>query len=408
MTDATEALRPTETLRPPKPPGLLTWVQRNLFNNWYNAILTILSLAIIYVLARGIIQWVLFTADWRPVTRSPLLFLVGQYPRDQLWRPGVSLLMVSFLFGMSWGVWRGVMRSFALMLGLLLGAAALLPGGGPLGSLTFRAYLLANPVLIGLGYLLGTRAFMNGRNALIGWLISFVLIPLLLRGTSASGRVPFVETTLWGGLLVTLLLAVGGILLSFPIGILLALGRRSSLPVVKVFCVALIEGVRGVPLVTILFMSSIILALFLPPELRIDRLVRALMGMTLFSAAYTAENVRGGLQSIPQGQIEAAQAVGLNNFQTTFLIVLPQALRAVIPAIVGQFISLFKDTTLAVIVAINELLNIGKSILQSDVEFLQLQAEVYIFIAAVFWILSYLMSYASRRLEAALGVTEKL
>ena len=129
--------------------------------------------------------------------------------------------------------------------------------------------------------------------------------------------------------------------------------------------------------------------------------------MTFFSAAYVAENVRGGLQAVPYGQNEAAKAIGLNNFQTTLLIVLPQALRAVIPTIVGQFISLFKDTTLAIIVAINEILNIGKSILQTDPEFLTLQAEVYVFIAAVFWVLSSLMSFASRRLEAALGVGER-
>ncbi len=186
---------------------------------------------------------------------------------------------------------------------------------------------------------------------------------------------------------------------------MLALGRRSSLPIIRIFCTGIIELVRGVPLITILFMSSIILALFLPPEIRIDRLVRALLvGMTLFSAAYTAENVRGGLAAVTEGQMEAARAVGLNNFQTTLLIVLPQAIRAVIPAIVGQFIALFKDTTLAIIVAINELLNIGKSVLQSDVEYLQLQFEIYVFVAAIFWIFSYLMSFASRRLETALGV----
>ena len=190
-------------------------------------------------------------------------------------------------------------------------------------------------------------------------------------------------------------------------GVLLALGRRSSLPVVKLFSTAFIELVRGVPLVTILFMSSIILALFLPQGFRIDRLIRALLGMTLFSAAYMAENVRGGLQAIPKGQIEAAKAVGLSSFQTTLLIVLPQALRAVIPSIVGQLISLFKDTTLAIIIAINELLSIGKSIIQSDVEFLQLQLEVFIFIAAVFWIFSSVMSFSSRRLEERLGVGER-
>jgi len=202
-------------------------------------------------------------------------------------------------------------------------------------------------------------------------------------------------------------LAVGGIVLSFPIGILLALGRRSSLPVVKLFSIIFIETVRGVPLVTILFMFSIILALFLPAESRIDRVLRALMGMVFFSAAYTAENVRGGLQAIPEGQIEAAKAVGLNNFQITMFIVLPQALRLVIPATVGQFIALFKDTTLVVIVGINDLLGIGNAVLNLNPEFVRLQMEVYLFIAIIFWVFCYFMSYASLQLEKALGVGER-
>ena len=155
-------------------------------------------------------------------------------------------------------------------------------------------------------------------------------------------------------------------------------------------------------------MFSIILALFLPADSRIDRLVRALMAVTFFSAAYTAENVRGGLAAVPQGQIEAAKAVGMNGFQTMLFIVLPQALRAVLPAIVGQFISLFKDTTLVVIVGINDLLGIGRSVINSDPEFVQLQMEVYLFIAVIYWIFSYLMSLASRRLEAAMGVGTRL
>jgi general L-amino acid transport system permease protein len=208
--------------------------------------------------------------------------------------------------------------------------------------------------------------------------------------------------------LVTFLLSVGGILLSFPIGVALALGRRSSLPVVSAFSTVFIETIRGVPLITILFMFSIILALFLPAESRIDRLLRALMAVTVFSAAYTAENVRGGLQAVPSGQIEAAKAVGMSGFQTMVFIVLPQALRAVIPAIVGQFISLFKDTTLVVIVGINDFLGIGRSIINSDPAFVQMQLEVYLFIAVVYWIFSYLMSLASRRLESAMGVDAKL
>jgi general L-amino acid transport system permease protein len=151
-------------------------------------------------------------------------------------------------------------------------------------------------------------------------------------------------------------------------------------------------------------MSTIIFPLFLPQNVRLDNVFRVLAGMTLFSAAYMAENVRGGLQAIPPGQVEAARAVGLSSYLTTLLIVLPQALRAVIPAIVGQFIGLFKDTTLAAGVGLLELLAIGQSVLQANPRFFALQAEVYIFIAAVFWVFSYSLSYASRQVERALGV----
>jgi general L-amino acid transport system permease protein len=177
--------------------------------------------------------------------------------------------------------------------------------------------------------------------------------------------------------------------------------------VVKFVCIAFIEVIRGVPLITLLFMVHVVLAIFLPGEVRFDRLLRALVAMTAFSAAYMAENVRGGLAAIPEGQIEAAKAVGLNNFQITVFIVLPQALRIVIPPIVGQFISLFKDTTLAAGIAVPELLMIGRAIIQSDQTYLRLQMEVFLFIAAVFWLFCYLMSYASLKLEAALGVGER-
>ena len=390
--------------RPPGSLSLVEWVRRNLFNNLANSLLTILSLAFIYFIGRAVFEWVFFVADWRPIYNNPILFMVGQYPRDQLWRVGVSLSLVSLLTGISWGHWRGIMRSFAVLLAAGFAILGVLPIGGQMGTLAFRIFFFSNVAVIYLGFLLGSRSFITGLWVLLGWLISLSIIPILLRGWGENSALPIVETNLWGGLMVTLFLAIGGILISFPIGVLLALGRRSSLPIIRIFCTGIIELVRGVPLVTILFMSSIILALFLPPELRIDRLVRALLGMTLFSAAYTAENVRGGFAAVTEGQMEAARAVGLNNFQITLLIVLPQAIRAVIPAIVGQFIALFKDTTLAIIVAINELLNIGKSVLQSDVEYLQLQFEIYVFVAAIFWIFSYLMSFASRRLESALGV----
>jgi general L-amino acid transport system permease protein len=394
-------------LAPPRRPGAIEWVRKNLFSTWYNAILTIVTVVVLYLLLRATLEWVFVNADWRPIFRAPLLYLVGQYPRTEIWRVVASLWMVSFLFGLSWGVWRGLFRSFALALAVVLSFGVFLPPPDTAPALLFRLSWLVNPLLIFLGFFIADRLKLTGRHVLIGWLISFVLTPVLLRGFEGSSLLPSVETTLWGGLLVTLILAVGGLLLAFPIGILLALGRRSSLSVVHYSSVIVIESVRGVPLITILFMTSILVALFLPAEILPDRLYRALFGMTIFAAAYLAENVRGGLQAIPPGQVEAAHSIGLSGFQTTFLIELPQALRAVIPSIVGQFISLFKDTTLAVIVGITELLAIGRAVINSDPEFIQLQAEVFIFIAAVFWILSSVMSYSSRRLEERLGVGER-
>ena len=194
-----------------------------------------------------------------------------------------------------------------------------------------------------------------------------------------------------------------GILLSFPLGVLLALGRRSQLPMVRILSTGYIEVIRGVPLVTILFMADIILPLFLPGEWRLDRVARAMGGVTLFSAAYVAENVRGGLQAIPTGQIEAAQALGLSTTQTNLYIVLPQALRSVIPANVGLFISLLKDTTLVTIVGLSELLGIGGAVLAQSESF-GAYLEVYVFIAGVFFVLCYAMSQASYRLERQLGV----
>ncbi len=396
-----------EEILPPEPPGLWTWMRHNLFSSWFNTVLTILAVVFILFALRAIINWSFFTADWTPVTEFPLLYMIGQYPRDQMWRIAVILWTTSFLFGVSWGIWGDLVRPFAITIGVLLTLAAFFPTRAESYTLAVRIAMIINPVLIFIGYLVGQKKSITGRVVVIAWLVLLFLTPILLRGFTNSATIPLVETTVWGGLVVTILLAAGGIILSFPIGVALALGRRSSLPVVKIFCTVFIEVVRGVPLVTILFMFSIILALFLPPESRLDRLMRALMAMTFFSAAYMAENVRGGLQAIPDGQEEAGKAIGLSNFQITTFIVLPQALRLVIPAIVGQFISLFKDTTLAIIVGISELLFIGKAIINSDPTFIQRQLEVFIFIAFLFWIISYVMSSSSRQLESQLGVGER-
>ncbi|MCH7588565.1 MAG: amino acid ABC transporter permease [Chloroflexi bacterium] len=399
---------PVENLTAPTSPGPIVWIRRNLFNNWYNSILSLLTLFIGYFVVTAIFNWVFNIADWRPVVNFPILYLVGQFPRDQLWRVFLSTAMVSLLMGMSWGIWGKLVRPFALSVGAFFGILALLPVQSEILSPANRALLFLNLFLVLGGFALRRFEVLRGRYIAIGWIVAGLLIVLvILPGFRGSAFLPEISTTLWGGLLVTLLLAGGGITLSIPIAIFLALGRRSSLPVVKGFCVVFIETVRGVPLITILFMFSVIIQLFLPVESRLDRLFRALIGMTLFSAAYTAENLRGGLQAVALGQIEAAKAVGMNNVLITGLIVMPQAIRAVIPALVGQFISLFKDTTLVLILGINELLGIGKAIINSDPEFIRLQAEVYIFMAGVYWILSSIMSYSSRQLEAALGVGER-
>jgi general L-amino acid transport system permease protein len=396
-----------ETIRPPEPPGFLTWVKQNLFNNWYNSLLSIVTLVLIGWAAVGMFRWVFLQADWRPVTSSPLLYLVGQYPRAELWRLGGGILITSFILGVSWRFLGGIMRVFTMTYALFLIAVAVWPSQSQTLTIGMRLGLVANLGIILLGYLSGGFNFIKSRYILAAWVVDLIISLILMRGLSSVETLPVVPTSQWGGLLVTLILAVGGITLSFPIGVMLALGRRSSLPVVSIFSTAFIEVIRGVPLIGLLFLSSLILPLFLPPDIRIDRLLRALIGMTIFSAAYMAENVRGGLAAVPNGQVEAAKAVGLNSFQITTLIVLPQALRAVIPPIVGQFISLFKDTTLASGVAVLEFLSVGRSIIQANPEYIGLQMEVYLFIAAVFWVFSYMMSYASQRLEVALGVGER-
>jgi general L-amino acid transport system permease protein len=397
-----------EIIRPPQPPGLVKWIRENLFSGIINSILTVLLLPAILYMLYLVANWVLVGANWKAVSQFPMLFAVGQYPRDQLWRVGFIFSGLMFLLGMSWGRWGGLLKSIALAAGAFLLLIAVLPVQHPQLDMTMRIYLGSTILLTLFGYLIGSKTRLKNSMIIVAWFVIPIVGIVLLAGFEGSERLPAVQTTLWGGLLVTFLLAAGGIFLSFPLGVALAFGRRSDLPVVSAFSTVFIEVIRGVPLVSILFMFSIMLALFLPVESRIDRLVRALMAVTVFSAAYSAENVRGGLQSVPLGQIEAAKALGMGNLKTTVFIVLPQALRAVLPAIVGQFISLFKDTTLVVIIGINDFLGIGRSIINSDPEFVQMRTEVYIFMAVVYWIFSYLMSLASRRIETAMGVESYL
>ncbi len=243
--------------------------------------------------------------------------------------------------------------------------------------------------------------------AAAAWLAALWIVPSLVSGLAAQGALqtspddllPLSDKRLWGGLMITMQLTVLGIAASFPIGLALALGRRSRLAVVKYACILYIELVRGVPLITILFLASLLVPLVDPNLAAIDQAVRAWVAFTMFSAAYLAENVRGGLQSIDRGQTEAAQAIGLSNWQTTIFILLPQALRAVIPALVGQFISLFKDTSLVFIVGLADILGVASRVVAQS-EFLQRRQETFLYVAIIYFVFSYIMSYISRRIEA--------
>jgi general L-amino acid transport system permease protein len=399
-----------------KPPatevGLLGWLRVNLFSSTLNSIMTIVTLVALYFIVTGLARWIV-DAYWQPVWANRKVFAVGLYPTSQLWQPATVLMAVSLLFGLSAGRWGSIMRNLGIGLGALFGTLALLPIG-PQAQVTMAIALL---LLVG-GYFAGLRLPISSRILVFAWILSLPFTLVMLRGTmplpltgSMLVLAPAVDPNLWGGIMLTLLISVVGIVASFPLGVLLALGRRSKLPVVKAFCIAYIEIIRGVPLITLLFMGMTLLPLFLPTTWGTPPgLLRVITAVTLFSAAYLAENVRGGLQAIPSGQYEAAHALGLSTIDTLRLIILPQAITKVIPAIVGQFIGLFKDTSLASLVGLFELVGVAKSVINQP-EWLGVPGgvarEVYLFAAIVFFIFSFGMSTASRRLEERLDVDRR-
>jgi general L-amino acid transport system permease protein len=403
-------VRPPMGERLPPPVSVVgprAWMRQNLFSSWISSIVTVALAALLALVGLLVGRWVLTEARWGVVTTNFRLFLIGLYPAGEAWRVWLALLAVSVLAGVTAASTRGRAPrtlAFGLAAGqILLGVLAAASDLGPVVG----AALALNGISVWLGFVVALRRRIGSRALVMIWLASIALVFVLLQGVGAPplGLVP---TNLWGGLLLTFLLAVGGILLSFPFGVLLALGRRSQLPVIRVLSTAYIEIIRGVPLVTLLFMAAIMLPLLLPGGVRPEQIFRALAGITLFSAAYVAENVRGGLQAIPEGQIEAANAIGLNALQRNLYIVLPQALRSVIPANVGLFISLLKDTTLVAIAGTGllELLAISNFVVAQP-EWIGTQLEVYIFISVVFFFLCYVMSQASYRLEAELGVGKR-
>ena len=392
----------TGTLPPPSTAvGPLTWLRRNLFSSIPSSIATGLILGLLIVVVVTIGGWTLTEARWSVVTNNLRLFLVGQYPVEEAWRLWLDLAILSVLAGVSGGIYGQTTRTLAVALSAMQLLLAVLMAVSPLGWM-ITAGMAANAALVWVGFGIGRVLPVPRWLVIAGWVFSIPVSYLLINGIGA-GPLPAVGSTLWGGLLLTVLLAVVGILLSFPLGVLLALGRRSSLPAARGLSTAYIELIRGVPLVTLLFMADIMLPLLLPGEWRIDRVARAMGGITLFSAAYVAENVRGGLQAIPSGQYEAAHALGLNTFPTNLFIVLPAGAAERHP---GQHRLLHQPAegpTLVTIVGLLEILGIGRAILAQP-ESLGANLEVYVFVAAVFFALCYAMSQASYRLERALGV----
>lgn len=247
----------------------------------------------------------------------------------------------------------------------------------------------------------------RGRNGLVaGWIIADILVTYFMAVSMAATGIPILGIFV-GGLNLTFLLAIAGIALAFPLGIMLALGRTSTMPIFRLLSTGYIEVIRGVPMITMLFFGTLVINRFLPEDVDLDKIVAVIIAIAMFAGAYLAENVRGGLQSIPKGQREAAQALGLSTVQMTVLITLPQALRAVIPAIVGQVITMFKDTSLVSIVGLSEFLRIAQRVVPNQSQSLGSLQESLLFAAVVYWVFSFGTSRASMRLEKKLGVGER-
>ena len=407
---------PGRLLPPPRSEvGAIGWARENLFSAWYNSLLTVATAAIIVLALVYGLRWIIAGADWTVIGVLGGQMVIGQFNTESacpgqncFWRPQVALLLVSVMFGMAWAIaGGGVARRLAIGVVVLLALFALLPYSFERMGMDVRLLLVANIPALLVGWAIAHYSRMTGRGIVIYGVAVFVITVILLRGIEGVPGFQRVAVPHWGGITLNLLLAVVGIVLSLPIGIALALGRRSNLPVVKLLCVVFIEVFRGVPLITLLFMSQVLVPLAFPEDFHTSSLLRAGIIITLFSSAYMAENIRGGLQALHPGQEEAARALGLPGWQTTMLISLPQAIRNVIPAIVGQFISLFKDTSLVYIIGMLDVVEISRAFIQGNAEYLSNAKELFIFLALVFWVFTYTMSYVSHKVEEHMGVGQR-
>jgi general L-amino acid transport system permease protein len=340
--------------------GVVQWMKANLFNGVVNSILTIVTLLLLYKVVPPFVQWAFIdslwfsTADqcragsgacWSLIPANIRFIIFGFYPHDLHWRPLLAMIMLVSLLLYSRN--RDHWNKF-------------------------------------LGYL---------------WIAGLVTIGVLMRG-GIFGLTP-VESDQWGGLPLTLMLSFFGLFAAYPLGVVLALGRRSKMPALRTICILYIELIRGVPLISLLFMSAVLFPLFFPEGVTVNKIIRAQAAIILFTAAYIAEVVRGGLQAITRGQYEAAESLGLNYVQKMRLIILPQALKIVIPPSVSILISAFKDTSLVVIIALYDVLKTTKSVLANP-SWMGFSPEAYLFVAMIYFVCCFAMSNYSRRLEREL------
>ncbi|MCR9256169.1 MAG: amino acid ABC transporter permease [Alphaproteobacteria bacterium] len=349
--------------------GVRGWIMQNLLSSPLNVFMTLLGIVFLWYSVPPLLNWLIFNATISGDTRDNCIgtggacwvfvkirfnqFMYGFYPSEEQWRINLTFAV--------------------LFIGML-----------PLMFWDSKLF----------------RGFRYKRELAVFLLFIFPFLAGFMFYGGVFGM-PVVETSQWGGLFLTLIIAITGIVASLPLGVLLALGRRSNMPVIKMLCIGFIELVRAVPLITVLFMASVMIPLFLPEGVNFNKLVRALIAVALFSAAYSAETIRGGLQSIPKGQYEAAASMGLSYWKMMGLVVMPQALKAVIPGIVSGFIGLFKDTTLVLIIGLFDVLNIVRAASQ-DPKWFGLAVEGYAFTAILFFVFCFGMSQYSIFLEKKL------
>ena len=356
---------------------IYVWLRNNLFSNWYNSVISLIIIYAFIVLLPQLFNWLFFDATfkggsakecygdgacWIFITVWFEKFIYGLYPDNQIWRINLAFLILIFSVITSIFVKPKLRRNIIIFLIFIFPFIAIwLIGGFAIDIESLEIY-----------------------------------IPILEE----------VDTRVWGGLSLTFIMAIFAMLFCFPIGIFLALGRRSDLPVIKYSSIGFIEFWRGVPLITVLFMASVMFPMFLPADTYVDKLFRCIIGITLFEAAYMAEVIRGGLQALPRGQYDAAKSLGMGYWRMNALIILPQALKIVIPGIANTFIALFKDTPLILVVGLLEFLGMI-NLAKTNPEWLGFAAEGYVFAAAVYWIFCYSMSRYSQNLEVRFSTERK-